>query len=130
MCFYKCINIYIYIYIYIYKLYTAKPIYTYYICMCTYLAFGSPVPCLVADCILRLVPPPFLLLVLAFNSASVFNSDLSSWDVSSVTSMQYSKWKAAPAFVKENTKDRGELSIVVGRWVRVVVGAGRTSPTR
>ena len=124
-------HIYIYIYIYVYKRYTAKPIYTYHICICTYLAFGSPVPCLVADCILRLVLPPFLLLVLAFESesASVFNSDLSSWDVSSVTDMAYSKWKAAPAFVKENTKDRGELSIVVGRWVRVVVGAGRTSPT-
>jgi surface protein len=49
---------------------------------------------LLADGAFRLVLP-LLLFAAVFNQASVFNRDLSSWDVSNVTAMNRSKCKVA-----------------------------------
>ena len=75
-------------------MYTTKPIYTYDICICMCLAFGSPVRVLLLTVFFVLFSV-LLLLVLAFRLASSFNGEVSSWDVSSVTTMYGSKWKVA-----------------------------------
>jgi hypothetical protein len=64
-----------------------------YVYVCTLPCLWIYGACHVVDCILRLGLPPAS--VLAFNAASVFNGEVSSWDVSSVTQMNFSKWKIA-----------------------------------
>jgi hypothetical protein len=63
-----------------------------------------------------------LLFVAAFGGSLFFNGEISSWDVSSVTTMQQSKWEAPLLSGRAGRKMRDCL--VVGGRVKAVVDAG------
>jgi hypothetical protein len=58
-----------------------------------YLAFGSPVRIVLLTVFFVLFSHLFIFVSVFYGET--FNGDISSWDVSSVTSMETSKWKAA-----------------------------------